>query len=173
MTKIVRLTESDLVNLVKRVMNEQSVGSKPVTPTKAPTTKIDAWKGFADYLVSSYDYKMDYQNKLTYTLDNKLTITITFTQYDENPAVGAIGMTITFIDPNIVKVNGPTISKIANTLGVKLVNNTIVANNPQGYLTQVINSVAKMLFNNVKIDGKTIAQIEGEKIKGNVMGAER
>jgi hypothetical protein len=90
-----------------------------------------------------------------------------------NPAVGAMVMTITFIDPNIVKTNGPIISKIQTVLGTKLTNNAIVGNKPQGYLTQNINNVAKMLYFNVKVDGKVIADIEGQKIKGDVMGAER
>jgi hypothetical protein len=159
-------------NQANAVGNEEEMGEQVVakTTTVAPTTKIDNWKGFADYLVSSYDYTMENQNKLTYTIDNKLTITITFVQYDENPAVGAMGINVTFIDPNIVKVNGPVISKIASTLGVRLTNNTIVANRPQGYLTQVVNTVAKMLFNSIKIDGATISQIEGQKIKKEVMG---
>lgn len=172
-------TEEQIKKVIDGMINEQAQSNKfnvPATsnkvtiPSVAPTTKIDTWKGFADYAVSLYDYTMENQNKLTYTMDNKLTITITFEQYDANPAVGAIGINVTFIDPNIVKVNGPVISKIASTLGVKLANNSIVANKPQGYLTQVVNTVAKMLYNNVKIDGATISQIEGQKIKKEVMG---
>jgi hypothetical protein len=58
-------------------------------------------------------------------------------------------------------------------LGTKLTNNAIVGNKPQGYLTQNINNVAKMLYFNIKVDGNVIADIEGQKIKGDVMGAER
>jgi hypothetical protein len=151
---------------------EEQVVAKNAT-VALPTMKIDSWKGFANYMKLTYDYVVESENKLTYTLENKLTLTLTFTQSDVNPAVGAMAMTITFIDPNIVKTNGPIISKIQTMLGAKLTNNTIVGNKPQGYLTQNINNVAKMLYFNVKIDGNVIADIEGQKIKADVMGSER
>lgn len=148
---------------------QEQVPAKPAAVV-LPTTKIDNWKGFVDYLASAFEYKIVDQNKLTYTLENKLTSTITFTQSDVNPAVGAMAINITFIDPNIVKTNGATISKIQTTLAAKLANNVILANRPQGYTTQIINAVAKMLFNNINVDGKTIAKIEGDKINKEVMG---
>ena len=151
---------------------EEQVVAKNAT-VALPTMKIDSWKGFANYMKLTYDYVVEGENKLTYTLENKLTSILTFTQSDVNPAVGAMAMTITFIDPNIVKTNGPIISKIQTMLGAKLTNNAIVGNKPQGYLTQNINNVAKMLYFNVKVDGNVIADIEGQKIKADVMGSER
>jgi hypothetical protein len=171
-------TEEQIKKVIDGMINEQAVSNKFNVPAKTtavaqPTMKIDSWKGFANYMKLTYDYVVDNENQLSYTLENKLTSTITFTQSEVNPAVGAMAMTITFIDPNIVKTNGPIISKIQTVLGTKLTNNAIVGNKPQGYLTQNINNVAKMLYFNIKIDGKVIADIEGQKIKGDVMGAER
>jgi hypothetical protein len=171
-------TEEQIKKVIDGMINEQAVSNKFNVPAKTtavaqPTMKIDAWKGFANYMKLTYDYVVDNENQLSYTLENKLTSTLTFTQSDVNPDVGAMGMTITFIDPNIVKTNGPIISKIQTVLGTKLTNNAIVGNRPQGYLTQNINNVAKMLYFNIKVDGKVIADIEGQKIKGDVMGAER
>jgi hypothetical protein len=151
-------------------MGEQVV-AKNATAAPLPIVKTENWKGFANYLRLTFDYVVDEaSNKATYTMENKLTSTITFTQSEVKPTVGAITMEITFIDPNIVKVNGPTISKIASTLGTKLTNNSIIGNIPQGYLTQVIVAVAKMLYKNVKVDGRTVEDIEGDKIKMSVMG---
>jgi hypothetical protein len=171
-------TEEQIKKVIDGMINEQAVSNKFNVPAKPaavaqPTMKIDSWKGFANYMRLTYDYVVESENKLIYTLENKLTSILTFTQSDVNPAVGAMAMTITFIDPNIVKTNGPIISKIQTVLGTKLTNNAIVGNKPQGYLTQNINNVAKMLYFDIKIDGKVIADIEGQKIKGDVMGAER
>jgi hypothetical protein len=171
-------TEEQIKKVIDGMINEQSVSNKFNVPAKTtavalPTMKIDSWKGFANYMKLTYDYVVESENKLTYTLENKLTLTLTFTQSDVNPDVGAMAMTITFIDPNIVKTNGPIISKIQTMLGARLTNNAIVGNKPQGYLTQNINNVAKMLYFNVKVDGNVIADIEGQKIKGDVMGGER
>jgi hypothetical protein len=186
MYKNFNLTESEKEQILKqhqnhgykKPLNEQAVSNKSnvppkVAPVAQPTMKIDSWKGFANYMKLTYDYVIESENKLIYTLENKLTSILTFTQSDVNPAVGAMAMTITFIDPNIIKINGSVISKIQTALGTKLTNNTIVGNKPQGYLTQNINNVAKMLYFNVKVDGNVIADIEGQKIKGNVMGGER
>jgi hypothetical protein len=167
-------TEEQIKKVIDGMINEQAQSNKFNVPPKAaplPIAKTENWKGFANYLRLTFDYVVDEaSNKATYTMENKLTSTITFTQSEVKPTVGAITMEITFIDPNIVKVNGPTISKIASTLGTKLTNNSIIGNNPQGYLTQVIVAAAKMLYNNVKVDGATISQIEGQKIKADVMG---
>jgi hypothetical protein len=164
-------TEEQIKKVIDEMINEQAV-AKPAAVAQ-PTMKTDMWKGFSNYMKLTYDYVIDNDNQLTYTLENKLTSTLTFTPSEANPAVGAMTITITFIDPNIVKTNGPTISKIQTILGARLTNNAIVGNRPQGYLTQNINNVAKMLFFNVKVDGKVIADIEGQKIKQDTIGGER
>ena len=169
-------TEEQIKKVIDEMINEQAVSNKFNVPPKAaplPIAKTENWKGFANYLRLTYDYVVNNENQLTYTLENKLTSTITYTQSDVKPTVGAITMEITFIDPNIIKTNGPVISKIQTVLGTKLTNNSIIGNKPQGYLTQVINKAAEMLYFNIKVDGKVIADIEGQKIKGNVMGGER
>ena len=171
-------TEEQIKKVIDGMINEQAVSNKFNVPAKTtavalPITKTEIWKGFANYLRLTYDYVVNNENQLTYTLENKLTSTITYTQSDVKPTVGAITMEITFIDPNIIKTNGPVISKIQTVLGTKLTNNSIIGNKPQGYLTQVINKAAEMLYFNIKVDGKVIADIEGQKIKGDVMGAER
>jgi hypothetical protein len=170
-------TEEQIKKVIDGMVNEQAVSNKFNVPPKAaplPIAKTENWKGFANYLRLTFDYVVDEaSNKATYTMENKLTSTITFTQSEVKPTVGAITMEITFIDPNIIKTNGPVISKIQTVLGTKLTNNSIIGNKPQGYLTQVINKAAEMLYFNIKVDGKVIADIEGQKIKGDVMGAER
>jgi hypothetical protein len=168
-------TEEQIKKVIDGMINEQSVSNKFNVPAKTtavalPIVKTEIWKGFANYLRLTYDYVVNNENQLTYTLENKLTSTITYTQSDVKPTVGAITMEITFIDPNIIKTNGPVISKIQTVLGTKLTNNSIIGNKPQGYLTQVINKAAEMLYFNIKVDGKVIADIEGEKIKQDVMG---
>ena len=145
-------------------INEQAV--KPVTPIN----KTANWDGFADYLVSTYYCVKEGENKVTYTMENKLSVSVTFTQSQTNPELGAMGMTITFIDPTIAKTNGATISAVQNLLGARLTNNSIVGNKPQGYLSQIINNVFKTLFNGIKIGGQTILQIEDNTIRKDVQG---
>ena len=79
-----------------------------------------------------------------------------------------------FIDISIIKQNGTSIAKIQSLLGAKLVNNAIIANRPQGHLTQNINTVANMLFNVIKINGKTMANTPWGTIvdKGEISGSD-
>jgi hypothetical protein len=55
-----------------------------------------------------------------------------------------------------------------------LVNNAIIANRPKGHLTQNINTVANMLFNVIKIDGKTMVNTPLNTIvdKGEISGSD-
>ena len=168
-------TEEQIKKVIDGVVNEQAVSNKfnvPATgkPAVVAINKTANWGGFADYLVSSYYCVKENENKVTYTMENKLTASVTFTQSQTNPELGAISMVITFIDPTIVKTNGATISAIQNLLGARLANNSIVGNKPQGYLTQHINNVFKTLFNGIKIGGQTILQIEDNTIRKDVQG---
>ena len=183
MKKTVRLNESELVGVIHKIISEQqkqqsidgivnrfkkTINEQAAKPAVTPINKTANWDGFANYLVTTYYCVKEDENKVTYTMENKLTASVTFTQSQTNPELGAIGMTITFIDPTIVKTNGATISAIQNLLGARLANNSIVGNKPQGYLTQVINNTFKSLFNGVKIGGKSIQQIEDNTIRQDV-----
>jgi hypothetical protein len=150
MKKVIRLTENDLVNLVKRVMNEQAAASAPTG-----TTSSKAWEGLKARLKSAYYYEDVDQNKLTFKFDKWGTATVTYIPSTTKPGVGTLGMEIKFDDPNVVKQNGPIVAKIQSVLGTRFNNNLLTANRPQGYLTQNIDAVANMLFNNIKFNGKT------------------
>jgi hypothetical protein len=90
---------------------------------------------------------------------------VAWTPIDMN--TGRISMEIKFNDPNIIKVNGPSISTIQTLLKSKLVNNTIMGNSPGGYLIQTIDKVANILFNVIKINGQTMVNtpFDGGKVK--------
>jgi hypothetical protein len=185
MKKTVRLNESELVGVIHKIISEQqkhqsidgivnrfkkTINEQAAKPAVTPINKTANWAGFADYLVSSYYCVKEDENKVTYTMENKVTASVTFTQSQTNPELGAMSMTITFIDPTIVKTNGATISAIQNLLGARLANNSIVGNKPQGYLTQQIDKVFKTLFNGIKIGGQTILQIEDNTIRKDTQG---
>lgn len=133
------------VSRIKNMMgiNEQAAG----------TTSTKAWEGLKARMKTAYYYEEENPNKLFYNFDKLGSAVVTYV-----PAgpVGTLGMQIKFNDPNIVKQNGASIAKIQSLLGgAKFVNNVLIANKPQGYLTQNINAVADMLFNVVKFNGKT------------------
>jgi hypothetical protein len=116
-------------------------------------------------LESTYGYTIEGENKLTYNFDNLVTMVVAWTPIDMN--TGRISMEIKFNDPNIIKVNGPSISTIQTLLKSKLVNNTIMGNSPEGYLIQTIDKVANILFNVIKINGQTMVNtpFDGGKVK--------
>jgi hypothetical protein len=143
----------------KEPLNEQTV--KRVI---SPTTQYN-WDNLSGHLESTYGYTIEGENKLTYNFDNLVTMVVAFTPIDMN--TGRMSMEIKFNDPNIIKVNGPSISTIQTLLKTKLVNNTIMGNSPEGYLTQTIDKVANILFNVITINGQTMANTpsDGGKIK--------
>jgi hypothetical protein len=150
MKKVIRLTENDLINLVKRVMNEQAVA-----PAQTGTASLKAWNGLKGRLRTAYYYEVADENKVTFKFDNWGSATVTYIPSTTKPGFGTLGMEINFNDPNIVKQNGPLIAKIQSLLGSKFANNVLTANRPQGYLTQNIDAVANILFNNIKFNGNT------------------
>ena len=133
---------------VKRVMN--------------PLTQY-YWNNLSNHLESTYGYTIENENKLTYNFNNLVTMVITWTPIDMN--TGRISMEIKFNDPNIIKVNGPSISTIQTLLKSKLSNNTIMGNSPEGYLTQSIDKVANILFNVIKINGYTMVDTPDDEIR--------
>lgn len=141
-------------------LNEQVV-AKP-SPTGKTSTK--AWEGLKARLKSAYYYEEENPNKLIYNFDKKGMASISYVYSEGNPEVGTISMEIKFNDPNIVMKDAATISKIQSLLGSKFVNNVLIANRPQGYLTQNINSVANMLFNVLKFDGKPFVNSSSDEI---------
>ena len=143
----------------KKPLNEQTV--KRVI---SPATQHN-WDNLSNHLESTYGYTIEGENKLTYNFDNLVTMVIAWTPIDIN--TGRISMEIKFNDPNIIKVNGPSITTIQTLLKSKLANNTIMGNSPEGYLVQTIDKVANILFNVIKINGQTMVNtpIDGGKIK--------
>ena len=143
----------------KKPLNEQTV--KRVI---SPATQHN-WDNLSNHLESTYGYTIEGEDKLTYNFDNLVTMVIAWTPIDIN--TGRISMEIKFNDPNIIKVNGPSISTIQTLLKSKLANNTIMGNSPEGYLVQTIDKVANILFNVIKINGQTMVNtpIDGGKIK--------
>lgn len=143
----------------KKPLNEQTVRR-----VISPATQHN-WDNLSAHLESTYGYTIEGENKLTYNFDNLVTMVITWTSIDMN--TGRISMEIKFNDPNIIKVNGPSITSIQTLLKSKLANNTIMGNSPEGYLVQTIDKVANILFNVIKINGKTMVNtpIDGGKIK--------
>ncbi len=140
-------------------INEQTV--KRVI---SPATRRN-WDNLSAHLESSYGYTVENENKLTYDFDKLVTMVVAWTPIDAN--TGRFSMEIKFNDPNIIKVNGPSISTIQTLLKSKLTNNTIMGNSPEGYLTQTIDKVANILFNVIKINGQTMANtpIDGGTVK--------
>jgi len=169
MKKVIRLTENDLINLVKRVMNEQAAA-----PAQTATTSLKAWNGLKGRLRTAYYYEVADENKLTFKFDNWGTATVTYIPSTTKPGFGTLGMEINFNDPNIVKQNGPLIAKIQSLLGSKFANNVLTANRPQGYLTQNIDAVANILFNNIKFNGNTWVNTPSDAIidKGEIQGGD-
>ena len=143
----------------KKPLNEQTV--KRVI---SPATQHN-WDNLSNHLESTYGYTIEGENKLTYNFDNLVTMVVAWTPIDIN--TGRISMEIKFNDPNIIKVNGPSITTIQTLLKSKLANNTIMGNSPEGYLVQTIDKVANILFNVIKINGQTMVNtpIDGGKIK--------
>ena len=143
----------------KEPLNEQTV--KRVI---SPATQHN-WDNLSAHLESTYGYTIEGEDKLTYNFDNLVTMVVAWTPIDIN--TGRISMEIKFNDPNIIKVNGPSISTIQTLLKSKLSNNTIMGNSPEGYLVQTIDKVANILFNVIKINGQTMVNtpIDGGKIK--------
>jgi len=141
----------------KEPLNEQTVKRVISSATR------HNWDNLSEHLESSYGYTIESENKLTYNFNNLVTMVIGWTPIDAN--TGRITMEIKFNDPNIIKVNGPSISTIQTLLKSKLDNNTIMGNNPEGYLIQTIDKVANILFNVIKINGQTMANTPIEDIK--------
>ena len=143
----------------KKPLNEQTV--KRVI---SPATQHN-WDNLSNHLESTYGYTIEGENKLTYNFDNLVTMVVAWTPIDIN--TGRISMEIKFNDPNIIKVNGPSITTIQTLLKSKLANNTIMGNSPEGYLVQTIDKVANILFNVIKINGQTMANtpFDGGKVK--------
>ena len=143
----------------KKPLNEQKV--KRVI---SPATQHN-WDNLSAHLESTYGYTIEGEDKLTYNFDNLVTMVVAWTPIDIN--TGRISMEIKFNDPNIIKVNGPSITTIQTLLKSKLANNTIMGNSPEGYLVQTIDKVANILFNVIKINGQTMVNtpIDGGKIK--------
>ena len=143
----------------KELLNEQTV--KRVI---SPATQHN-WDNLSNHLESTYGYTIENENRLTYDFDKLVTMVIAWTPIDMN--TGRISMEIKFNDPNIIKVNGPSISTIQTLLKSKLVNNTIMGNSPEGYLIQTIDKVANILFNVIKINGQTMVNtpFDGGKVK--------
>lgn len=153
-------------------VDEQSISNKfnvPATSNKVTipsgTTSTKAWDGLKARLKSAYYYTEENPNKLICNFEKFGTAVVTYVPSEANPAVGTMAMEIKFNDPNIVKQNGASIAKIQSLLGgAKFVDNALVANKPQGYLTQNINSVANMLFNVIKFNGKTFVNTPSDEI---------
>lgn len=167
MYKNFTLTESekeDILNQHNKHGYKKPLNEQKVRHVISPSTQHN-WDNLSAYLESSYGYTIENENKLTYNFDNLVIMVITWTPIDMN--TGRISMEIRFNDPNIIKVNGPSISTIQTLLKSKLVNNTIMGNSPEGYLTQTINKVANILFNVIKINGQTMANtpIDGGAVK--------
>ena len=143
----------------KKPLNEQTV--KRVI---SPATQHN-WDNLSNHLESTYGYTIEGENKLTYNFDNLVTMVVAWTPIEM--FTGRMSMEIKFNDPNIIKVNGSSISTIQTLLKSKLANNTIMGNSPEGYLTQTIDKVANILFNVIKINGKTMVNtpIDGGKIR--------
>ena len=174
-------TEEQIKKVIDGMINEQAESNRftiPATSNKftipSGTTTTKAWEGLKARLKSAYYYTEEDPYKLTYDFDKKVTMLITYTLSEANPDVGTMTMEIKFNDPNIIKQNGTSIAKIQSLLGAKLVNNAIIANRPQGHLTQNINTVANMLFNVIKINGKTMANTPWGTIvdKGEISGSD-
>lgn len=148
------------IQRIKQIINEQGV--KPAGAERR------FWDGLSRHLESSYGYTVENDNKLTYDFDNTnpnpsfhklVTMVISWIPMDESDPMGngRMSMEIRFSNPSIVSKNAPHIANIQKLLNAKLTNNTIIANKPQGYLTQNIDKVANILFNVIKINGKTMA----------------
>ena len=174
-------TEEQIKKVIDGMINEQAESNRftiPATSNKftipSGTTTTKAWEGLKARLKSAYYYTEEDPYRLTYDFDKKVTMLITYTLSEANPDVGTMTMEIKFNDPNIIKQNGTNIAKIQSLLGAKLVNNAIIANRPQGHLTQNINTVANMLFNVIKINGKTMANTPWGTIvdKGEISGSD-
>ena len=174
-------TEEQIKKVIDGMINEQAESNRftiPATSNKftipSGTTTTKAWEGLKARLKSAYYYTEEDPYRLTYDFDKKVTMLITYTLSEANTDVGTMTMEIKFNDPNIIKQNGTNIAKIQSLLGAKLVNNAIIANRPQGHLTQNINTVANMLFNVIKINGKTMANTPWGTIvdKGEISGSD-
>ena len=174
-------TEEQIKKVIDGMVNEQAESNKFTIPPStnkivipSGTTTTKAWEGLKARLKSAYYYTEEDPYKLTYDFDKKVTMLITYTLSEANPDVGTMTMEIKFNDPNIIKQNGASIAKIQSLLGTKLVNNAIIANRPKGHLTQNINTVANMLFNVIKINGKTMVNTPLNTIvdKGEISGSD-
>jgi hypothetical protein len=141
----------------KEPLNEQTV--KRVI---SPATQHN-WDNLSEHLESSYGYTIENESRLTYDFDKLVTMVIAWTPINAN--TGKITMEIKINDPNIIKTNSGSISTIETLLKSKLVDNTIMGNSPEGYLTQTIDKVANILFNVIKINGQTMANTPIEDIK--------
>jgi hypothetical protein len=174
-------TEEQIKKVIDGMVNEQVESNKFTIPASSNkftipsgTTTTKAWEGLKARLKSAYYYTEEDPYKLTYDFDKKVTMLITYTLSEANPDVGTMVMEIKFNDPNIIRQNGTSVAKIQSLLGAKLVNNAIIANRPQGHLTQNINTVANMLFNVIKINGKTMVNTPWGTIvdKGVISGSD-
>jgi hypothetical protein len=141
----------------KEPLNEQTV--KRVI---SPATQHN-WDNLSNHLESTYGYTIENENRLTYDFDKLVTMVIAWTPINVN--TGRISMEIKINDPNIIKTNSASISTIQTLLKTKLVDNTIMGNSPEGYLTQTIDKVANILFNVIKINGYTIANAPDDNIR--------
>jgi hypothetical protein len=141
----------------KEPLNEQTV--KRVF---SPLTQHN-WENLSNHLESTYGYTIESESRLTYDFDKLVTMVIAWTPINTN--TGKITMEIKINDPNIIKTNSGSISTIETLLKTKLVDNTIMGNSPEGYLTQTIDKVANILFNVIKINGYTIANTPDDNIR--------
>jgi hypothetical protein len=155
------IKESQLRNII---LNEQVAGKKPTVAPKGDELRF--WNSLSAHLESTYGYTIESDFKLTYDFDKLVTMAITWTPLNESKPMGngLISMEIKFNDPSIVKNNAPHIANIQNLLRTKLINNTIITNKSERYLTQTIDKVANILFNVIKINGYTIANAPDDKI---------
>ena len=143
------------IRRIKELINEQV--AKPAATLKGAELRF--WNSLSAHLESTYGYTIESDFKLTYDFDKLVTMVVAWTPMDESKPMGngRISMEIKFNDPSIVSKNAQHIANIQKLLNAKLMNNTIIANRPEGYLTQNIDKVANILFNVILINGNTMA----------------
>ena len=150
--KVIRITESELRQRIQDIIYEQKISGLIGTTTEK------AWDGLRARFTTAYGYNDDELTSLTYNFNDKVLVVVSWTLNEQTPFVGTLSMRIKFNDPNIVKTNSATISKIATILGTKLNGDTILAAKPQGYLTQTINNAANLIYNGIKINGRPLSK---------------
>ena len=167
MYKNFTLTESerkDILNQHNKHGYGKPLNEQTVKRVISPATQHN-WDNLSNHLESTYGYTIESESRLTYDFDKLVTMVIAWTPINAN--TGRISMEIKINDPNIIKTNSASISTIETLLKTKLVDNTIMGNSPEGYLTQTIDKVANILFNVIKINGQTMVNtpFDGGKVK--------